>query len=375
MGAALALAGCGDDGAANSGDRATLTSPAPPTTARPEYVGMVASELLPQPASEQARTLKAQAAAGVGMLRQTFRWDEIEPRKGDFAFGMHDGLVGEAAKAGITILPIVFAVRPGEEAEPKKGVRVTATTTMPPRDMATFAQYATLLVKRYGRGGTFWTEHPEVPARPMTAWQIWNEPNIKPYWGGRPNPAEYTEMLKVTSTAIRAVDPKAEIVTGGIPDSEQGIPLPDYLKLLAAAGAKGSFDTLAVHPYSKTVDGVISRTEDARNLLDRNGFTGVAVWITEVGWATDGPGSKFSVTAGRQGQLVAELLQRTANVAEPLKLRGVVYYGWRDQKPYPGGKDFWGLHTGLVTEPGADKPAMVDFRNAAMELRAGAEPR
>lgn len=373
------LSGCGDDGSktevgANSAPTATsaATKPAaePQGTARPQYVGMVASEVLPQKLAEQEATLKAQAAAGVGTLRQTFRWDEIEPRKDDWAFGLHDQLVASAAKAGITILPVVFAVPKREEAEPKKGAKITATTTMPPRDMATFAQYAVVLVKRYGRGGTFWKEHPEVPARPMTAWQIWNEPNIKPYWGGRPNQIEYTAMLKATSTAIRAVDPEAEIVTGGIPDSTQGIALPDYLKLLSEAGAKGTFDTLAVHPYSKSVDGVISRTEDARNLLDRYGFNDVKVWITEVGWATSGPGSKFTVSSARQGELVAELLQRTAAVAEPLKLRGVIYYGWRDVKPYPGGQDFWGLHTGLLTEPGKDKPSLARFEAAAAELRS-----
>ncbi len=383
--AVVALAGCGSDDQSGSGSSTSPSSTSPTTpststtestsasqgTARPEYVGMVASEALPQLLAEQEATLKAQAAAGVGTLRQTFQWNEIEPRKGDWAFGMHDQLVASAAKAGITILPIVFNVRPGEKAKPKKNVTITRTTTMPPRNMETFAQYAVVLVKRYGRGGSFWKEHPELPPHPMTAWQIWNEPNIKPYWGGRPNQVEYTAMLKATSTAIRAVDPEAEIVTGGIPDSTQGIALPDYLKLLSEAGAKGTFDTLAVHPYSKSVDGVISRTQDARNLLDRYGFTDVNVWITEVGWATSGPRSKFSVSSGRQGELVAELLQRTAAVAKPLKLRGVVYYGWRDQKPYPGGKDFWGLHTGLLTEPGERKPSLTHFRNAAKELQAG----
>jgi hypothetical protein len=32
---------------------------------------------------------------------------------------------------------------------------------------------------------------------------------------------------------------------------------------------------------------------------------------------------------------------------------------------YPGGHDFWGLHTGLVTLSGQRKPAFAAFKNAA----------
>jgi GH35 family endo-1,4-beta-xylanase len=366
---AAGVAGCGgDEGGGEPGAGAAKTTP--PASSSPSYVGLVASEVLPQEAAEQAATLKAQHDVGVGVLRQTFRWDEIEPRKDDWAFGMHDQLVEAAAKQGIEILPIIFGVRPGEEAKPKKNAKVTATTTMPPRDADTFAAYATVLVKRYGRGGSFWKERPTVPAMPMTAWQIWNEPNLKAYWGGRANEKEYTEMLQKTSAAIRAVDPEAEIVTGGLPESKLGIPMEDYVNLLAEAGAKGSFDTVAIHPYSRSVDGVIRGVETARTALDKAGMTDVKLWITEVGWADNGPPSKFTVTSERQAQYVAEVFARTAAVAEPMKLRGVVYYGWRDVRPYPGGKDFWGLHTGLMTLENEPKPSLEAFTNAAAALRS-----
>jgi hypothetical protein len=49
------------------------------------------------------------------------------------------------------------------------------------------------LVRRYGPGGDFWTDKPYY--EPITAWQIWNEPNLKAYWK-RPNPKEYAKLLK-----------------------------------------------------------------------------------------------------------------------------------------------------------------------------------
>ncbi len=366
---AAGLSACGDDGGSGSAGGSTPRASTPSPASQPGYVGIVASEVLPQKLATQEASLKAQAAAGVGTLRQTFQWNEIEPRKGDWAFGMHDQLVASAAKAGIQILPIVFNVRPGEEAKPKKNVTITPTTTMPPRDPAAFAEYATVLVKRYGRGGSFWKEHPEVPAKPMTSWQIWNEPNLKAYWGGRPNQIEYTALLRATSTAIRAVDPEAEIVTGGLPESKLGIKMEQYIDLMARAGAKGTFDTVAIHPYSRTVDGVILGIETAREALDEAGMRDVGIWVTEVGWADNGPSSKFTVSSQRQAELVSEVLTRTAAVAPAMKLHGVVYYGWRDVKPYPGGKDFWGLHTGLMTLDNEPKPSLDAFKQAAAFIK------
>lgn len=372
--AAAALAGglsaCGDDGGAGSGDGAAA-KPTTPPQAEKTFAGMNASELLPLdvPTADQEAALRAQAAAGVGLLRQTFRWNEIEPRKDDWAFGMHDRLVESAAKAGIQILPIVFAVRPGAEQPRKKNVEITANTTKPPRDPGEFAEYAAILVKRYGRGGTFWKERPEVPAMPMTSWQIWNEPNLAAYWGGRANQKEYAAMLKASASAIRAVDPKAEIVLGGLPESKQGIPVATYVDLLRKAGANGSFDTLAIHPYSPDVGGVMESLQVARDALDAAGDEHVRIWITEVGWADSGPSSKFTVSTEEQAELVAELYRRTGAVAEAMKLRGVAYYGWRDVKPYPGGRDFWGLHTGLMTLDNDRKPALRAYQQATAAIK------
>lgn len=362
---ALTLTACGDGTPSDPQTRVTKTPPA--QTDR--YYGIAASEVLPQSRAKQEETLASMVATGFGLMRQTFQWYEIEPSKGRWSFGMHDQFVESAARAGIEVMPVVFNVRPDQRSEPKPGVKITKNTTMPPKDPQAFAEYATVLVKRYGRGGTFWKEHPDIPQVPPTAWQIWNEPNLKAYWGGRPNEKEYAELLRVTSEAIRKVDPKAEIVTGGVPESRLGIPLSDYVSLLVKAGAEGSFDTLAIHPYSRTVDGVIAAAADAREILDRSGLEDVNLWITEVGWATGDQKSDFTVSEGKQAELVSELLQRTANLAEDLKLRGVIYYGWRDVDPPPGDQDFWGWHTGLLRQGGKPKPAHAAYTQAAAQLK------
>jgi hypothetical protein len=56
-------------------------------------------------------------------------------------------------------------------------------------------------------------------------------------------------------------------------------------------------------------------------------------------------------------------------VRSKLKLRGVVYYSWRDSLPYAGRTDFWGLHTGLLDLAGRPKPGLKAFRQALKASR------
>ncbi len=50
-------------------------------------------------------------------------------------------------------------------------------------------------------------------------------------------------------------------------------------------------------------------------------------------------------------------------------MRGVVYFNWKDSKPFAGGSDFFGLHTGLLDIGGRPKPALAAYRRASEALR------
>ena len=354
---ALAVAGCGG----SSKDRAQ----------RPlsrDFVGVVAPELLPAAPATQRSVLGAQHRAGVRLLRQTFDWAQVEVAPGKRTFVRYDRLVGAAARAGIDVLPVIFNVPAFARAAPVAGADVTPTTTFPPRSNARFAAFAATLARRYGPGGSFWRAHPHVPPHPVRSWQIWNEPNLPVYWGGRVDAGGYVALLRATSRAIKRVDPSADIVTAGIPDSSLGVSLPEFIRRLYAAGGRGSFDTLAVHPYAVDVDGVLAGAQAARKVADDAGDDDVGLWITEAGWASGGPGSDFSVGPRRQAQLISGLLRQAAAAASELKLRGVVYFAWRDLPVYPGGKDFWGLHTGMLTRRNSAKPSLAAFASAAKAI-------
>ncbi|MEN0014304.1 MAG: hypothetical protein AAGC46_13125 [Solirubrobacteraceae bacterium] len=368
----FALTGCGSSPADGPATGATASSTTTAQGSLPKgFFGVVAPELYPATDADLNQALDAQAKAGVGLLRQSFLWQYVEPEPGTFDYAKYDRLVGAAAQRGIAILPIIFGVSPGEGAKAKPGAKVTDTTTMPPLHDAHFAAYAVRLVQRYGPDGAFWKDHPKIPKLPITSWQVWNEPNLKAYWGGTPDATAYGKLLKTTAKAIRGADPKAQIVTAGLPNSKLGGSLSTYVRTMIKRAGTGSFDVLAVHPYAQSAADVLASAKQTEQVAEAAGAGDIGLWITEVGWATDAPSSPFTVGETQQAQLVGDLLRQSADQATALRLRGVVYYAWRDAPVYEGGTDFWGLHTGLVKRDNAVKPSLTTFADTIKAIRSG----
>ncbi len=356
--AAAVAAGCGG-GSEPEPSRSAGAVPA-------GFVGIVSEDAFAQtggPGYRRAQ-LAAQRRAGIGLIRQTFSWRAIEQRPGRYELATYDRFVLDAARAGLRVLPILFDTPAFRAAPVADGDRRAAA---PPRDPAAMARFAVALQHRYGPGGTLWRAHPGVPVRPITAWQIWNEPNLPVYWAGKPDARQYVELLRVVGAALHRADPHAEVVTAGLPESRLGVPFARYLKAMYAAGAAGTFDTLAVNAYSRRVTGMVAAVLGARRILSSAGQGDVPIRVTEFGWATSGPHSSMTVGPKTQARLVKTAVRTLAARRERLKLRGVVYYAWRDARPYPGGRDFWGLHTGLVTRGGKAKPALRALGEAAGE--------
>jgi hypothetical protein len=137
-----------------------------------------------------------------------------------------------------------------------------------------------------------------------------------------------------------------------------------------AAGAKAAFDTLAIHAYSASATGVPALTRRARRLMDRHRDRRAGLRVSEFGWASSGPRSRFRVTPDQQARRLSWTLRALYGARHRLRLRGVVYYSWRDGEPYPPHfRDFSGLHTGLLDASRRPKPAYHAFRTTAPRLR------
>jgi hypothetical protein len=301
------------------------------------------------------------------MTRQLFDWSIIETEPGHYYWVQYDAYIEDLSRAGFGVLPILHVPPAFYSSRPEGD---TTPGVYPPTSNDSMAAFAVSAVERYGPDGSFWSEHPSVPKRPLRAWQIWNEPTIPGYWLPGPDPAAYTEMLKVVGGAIRNVDPGAEIVSGGVPHNRKGLVLTYFLKGMYDAGAKGSFDTLALHPYALGADGVYGLVKKFRDLLDEHGDNDKRIWVSELGWATGGPANPFNIGETGQSELMKRAFATLAANSAALKLRGILYNSLRDLPPAPGTADFWGLHTGLVGKDGRAKPGLAAFKSAVDRLTA-----
>jgi hypothetical protein len=332
------------------------------------FVGLVSEDAFAGAPDYRSGVLSRMAGMGVGTVRETLDWAVVEPTKGRYDWAMYDAWVGAAAQVGIRVIPVVFNPPAWASKRPAKHAK---RGTYPPKSNAAFAAFAATAAARYGAGGSFWAANPTLHPQPVVSWQIWNEPNLPVYWQPKPRASAYVKLLKATSKAIKRVDPAAQILTAGLPKSRirGSIPLATFVRQVYAAGGASAFDALAVNPYARTASGVLRFLQQMRSIMNAKGDRGGKLWATEIGWADKGPGARFRLGAQGQAQAIRSVLPKLWAARAGLGLQGVIYFNWRDAKPYPGGKDFWGLHTGLLSITGKDKPALAAFASAAAGLQ------
>jgi len=341
---------------------------APATAAVPrDFFGIVSEDVFTGAPAYRDATLAQESSVGVGLIRQTFHWKQIEVKPGVYNFAGYDSYVAALASHGIRVLPILF-----DPPSFRARVSHSSSAIYPPRRYSTIGAFGAAVARRYGPNGSFWAQNPGLPKLPITAYQIWNEPNLRAYWPTGPNPRQYVRLLKAARAGIRRADRHAEIVTAGLPDSHLSRPhsVYSFLRSMMAAGGRKSFDTLAINPYGKNTSQLLARVRRFRSILNHAHDSRSRMWITEFGWSDVGPRSPFRAGSAGQAKQIRRTIPALAHQRRHLRLRGLIYYDWRDAAPYPPAfKDFWGLHTGLIRRNGHAKPALAAFKAAVSAAR------
>lgn len=226
------------------------------------------------PRSLQARQFPRMAAAGVETVRVAFSWSRAQPVYGEpIDLSATDRIVALAAARRIRVFPHLILA--------PQWIRMSSHPQAPARDPHAFVPYVRALVNRYGPNGTFWGEHPELPWLPIRHWQFWNEPHLPYQWTLKPGldwRTTYTEQLRVFHAAVKAADPKAKVVLGGLTNRSWV-----YLRQLYKAGAGRWFDIAAVHPYTRKPEGVITIVRRFRKVMRSHRQNRKPVWATEMG--------------------------------------------------------------------------------------------
>jgi hypothetical protein len=309
--------------------------------------------------------------AKVGVLRLTTLWREFEPNPGEYDFGRLDGVVGQAARNGIRVLPVAYGT-PNWVEKDCTGLSESQCERVPP--LATenarnqWQQFLRVLVGRYGRGGAFWQENPDIPPVPITEWQIWNEPSSPTYWQPAPNASHYAQLVKLSHAAITDVDPGARVILAGL----FGTPLGDAAsqnvawkfigRVYKSKGIEKAFDAIALHPYSPNLEGIEIQVEKALAKIKKNKDMRTEIMITEIGSGSDPPSGDKPLLKGPEGQ--AKLLKKSFKLLRSHRnkwnIGGVVWYAWRDPGFLLEGCSFCSS-AGLFEEDGAAKPSLQSF--------------
>lgn len=300
------------------------------------------------------------ADAGAATLRIGIVWSSIEPQPGDLDLDYLDSVVSNAADHGIRLLPFVYGAPDW----------VTGSTDRPPiysaYERRLWADLLQALVRRYGPGGELWEQEPNYD--PITSWQVWNEPNIKPFWDPAPSAPGYARLLRVSARAIHDVDSNAEVVLAGLSPAGRHYVASTYLRDLYRVGrVKPYFDAVALHPYAGDLRGVRKQIEQARRVMRRFGNGDTKIDMTELGWASGGdPRIALVKTEAGQAQMLDRAFDLLSSKRRRWNIGQVYWFAWRDLNQE---QDTCGFcrYSGLLTLDGRRKPAWTAFRSWAGE--------
>jgi hypothetical protein len=218
------------------------------------------------------------ARTGVESARAVISWTEAQPEAGrQPSFARTDELVASAAASGIELLPVVMYA-------PRWARRNPNVETSPPARPGDYAAFIGQLAGRYGPSGSFWSERPDLPRRPVRRWQMWNEPHLQYQWTVSEGedgkfPRGYVALLRAAHGALRRADPGARVVLAGLTNDSW-----NHLRALYRAGAGRWFDIAAVQTYTALPRRVLAAVRRFRAVMSASGGTRKELLLTEMGW-------------------------------------------------------------------------------------------
>jgi len=306
-----------------------------------------------QTGSESVDAAAETQALGAGWVRMFVDWRKYEPSPGhydafeDRRFG--ERIAGATARGQKVLLVVVNSPRWASGSD---------EPAHPPRDPASYAGFLRRLATHF-------------PA--VAAFEVWNEPDENLWWKPGPDPAAYAALLNASHDAVKAANPSALVVSGGLVGNHYR-----FLEQVIDAGGT-RFDAVGVHTDTACLTSAPDeqyREPDGR--IGRFSFTGYReirqsllsrgldrpIWMTEMGWSTltstcsvgDRAGTKASgVDPATQARYLAQAfacLQRDAYVDHAF---------WFSLQDF-GRAQNYDHYLGLIAPDGRRKPAWEAFR-------------
>jgi hypothetical protein len=267
-------------------------------------------------------------------------WDDLDER----GLKLYDAMAREEDQRGIKTMFTVMSAR-GQQ----------------PGNTGAFADFMGRLAAR-GKGS-------------VEAYEVWNEADEGLFWNGGPQPGAYVGVLKAAYSAIKAADPNALVVFSPTVGNNYG-----FVREAYQAGAKGSFDVMAVHTdtacldrppsyFYREADGRLGRFtflayREVHATMQANGDGDKPIWMTEFGWSAAQHLCEFGESAGKKPAGVSEADQAqylldAMNCMEADPYLQVAF--WYNNRDLSGDSKMANMY-GLRRFNGSQRPAFDAFR-------------
>jgi hypothetical protein len=232
-------------------------------------------------------------------------------------------------------------------------------------DPTRYREYVVAFIRRYGLGGSFWKEHPELneAAYAITTFELGNEPYF-----GEMSATEYAQTVRPTLEEVKRLGLPAQIV---LDNRVEGADV-SWMETLyrTIPNLNNLFYGFAEHPYwyghepaASGNGGPFDRIATTRQKMNALGAGAKPIVISEYGESTGNCGSEC-VSEATQAQHLREMIEGV--VAHPewgvgmLLLFQLNDYGSRNEREG---------NFGLLRADGAPKPAYGVVESAVQRYR------
>jgi hypothetical protein len=198
-------------------------------------------------------------------------WPQIEPKEAQWRFEALDGYLSLAKEHNTDVLlplglsPQWASARPTEKSTYSPGFAAE------PRDDEFWRDYVTRVATHcQGRIRTY---------------EIWNEPNDKPFWTGSTD--QLVTLTREAFQIIHRIDPGASVVSPSATTST-GV---EWLSTFLSHGGSQYVDAIGYHFYDapQPPEAMVPLIQRVKEVMAENGAGDKPLWNTESGWPSPKP--------------------------------------------------------------------------------------
>lgn len=287
--------------------------------------------------------------AGAKWMRFDLGWIQVEPVKGQYSSSVlarFDYAVNALKANGIE--PVVVT---GWVPAWANGGQAKTVAPLNDQDWQNFMQFMAARNKN------------------VSYWELWNEPNEVNGTGlTPPDAARFTRLVQSGYRGVKAGNPAAYVISGGVLHSD--VP---FIRAMYANGLKGYFDYFGLHPYTEersplldvdpsqnkwNFDGI----PDVKAILDANGDGAKPIFVTEFGWTTSA-GYHEGISEAQQGLFIKQAYERMYR--DFPYIHAMILYQLKNKGTNPNSADPE-ENFGIIRMDFTEKLSFNDYKTAAL---------